>query len=128
MRQFLVILILALRFSAASAATIDTHDVWKRGNDLIDRAQAEKKMDHILNPNICVNPSTNHIEVIYTDDFRSSENAYINISTGIVRIARERLNIRIVDDGKVLGNLRQYTIQVMDRLQLICVVSTMVLE
>ena len=112
-----LVLILALASSAANAANWNPQASYDLGSKFLDRQQTARKIDYMLNPIFCFSESDNSLALIFSDDFRNNQDAYlinngsllrkaITSSLGLVRHPLPSTNRDFMTESVVLGRER----------------------
>lgn len=125
MKPVKALLAAAIAFASVGASASTPAEIYERGSKLIDKFQADEQMDYLLNPIICENRK-GEIVLIFSDDFRHKEQAYLIDGDLVMKAKTSKL-------GLVRGKARnagEYSFEVVmyKDADLVCAYSNMVLE
>lgn len=84
----LSILALALASTAAYAVSPSPQSVFNAGAEFLSRQQDAGKIDYLLNPIFCASERDGQLKLIFSDDFRQREEAYLIQNGSVLRKAR----------------------------------------
>lgn len=122
----LKILTLALALTGVHAfAASNAAQIFAKGERLIEKYQADGQMDYILNPYVCAN-AKNEIVLVYTDDFRHKDNAYLIQDDLVMKVKTAKLEL-VKGASKFVEEYQVSEVSLKGE-KLTCVASSLVLE
>ncbi len=124
--KFLTILTFASL--SAHAANWSPETIFEIGTQFFNRQEASGKMDYMLNPIFCTSERDGRLSLIFSDDFRHRDEAYLIENGSVLRKVRTT-SLRLERSPLVSQNQDFITETVVfGRNRLLCVSSAMQLE
>lgn len=118
-------------FSTLShAATFDADRIerlWAAGQELVNKATNENKMQYTLNPVICEQHNFN-IVVVYSSDFRTDQLVYEFVDGYVMGFNSVGYKIQELGAHETIGDLETFDVIFNDTRSATCVMSNIVLE
>lgn len=120
------LVLIAFTFSTFSAFASTPAEIYKTGLRLIQKYQDDGQMDYLLNPIICEGTTSGKITLIFSDDFRHRESAYLIDGDLVMKAKTSKLGL-LRGDSLVQGEVNVQEV-IYKNEKMTCASSTLVLE